>query len=110
MTATGFAERHPDIINQAVGLRMKNPQPLHAFLRQFTACSAFDNNHRAQNISQPTMIILGKDDPIFPIPLADDFRQKLPKAKMIIYENCGHAIHLEKADQLSIDIREFLKD
>jgi pimeloyl-ACP methyl ester carboxylesterase len=56
------------------------------------------------------MIILGKDDPIFPIPLADDFRQKLPKAKMIIYENCGHAIHLEKADQLSIDIREFLKD
>ena len=54
------------------------------------------------------MIILGKDDPIFPIPLADDFRQKLPKAKMIIYENCGHAIPLEKADQLSIDIREFL--
>lgn len=110
MTAPGFAERYQDIINHAVGLRMKNPQPLRAFLRQFTACNAFDNNHRAQNISQPTMIILGKDDPIFPISLADDFRQKLPKAKMIIYENCGHAIHLEKADQLSIDIREFLKN
>lgn len=110
MAAAGFAGRHPDIINQAVGLRMKNPQPLHAFLRQFAACNAFDNNHRVQNISQPTMIILGKDDSIFPIPLVDDFRQKLPKAKMIIYENCGHAIHLEKADQLSNDIREFLKN
>ncbi|RPH86976.1 MAG: alpha/beta fold hydrolase [Deltaproteobacteria bacterium] len=110
MTAPGFAERHSDIIDQAVVLRMENPQPLRAFRRQFAACSAFDNNHRAQNISQPTMIILGKDDPIFPIPLADDFRQKLPKAQIIIYENCGHAIHLEKADQLSIDIREFLKN
>lgn len=109
MTAPGFGEKHPDILDQAVALRMKNPQPLYAFLRQFAACNAFDDNQRAQNILQPTMIILGKDDPIFPIPLAADFRQKLPKAQMIIYENCGHAIHLEKADQLTRDIHEFLK-
>jgi len=108
MTAAGFAESHPDTMDKAVALRMKNPQPLHAFMRQFIACNAFDNNQRAQNISQPTMIISGQDDPIFPIPLADDFRQKLPKARMIVYENCGHAIHLEKADQLTRDIREFL--
>ena len=109
MSAPGFVEKHPDILEQAVALRMKHPQPLNAFLRQFAACNVFDNNSRAQNISQPTMIILGQDDPIFPIPLADDFRQKLPQAKMIIYENCGHAILLEKPDQLSRDIREFLK-
>lgn len=109
MTAPVFVEKHPDILDQAVALRMKDPQPLYAFMRQFAACNAFDNNSRAHNISQPTMIILGTDDPIFPIPLAEDFRRTLPKAKMIIYENCGHAIHLEKADQLSRDIREFLK-
>lgn len=109
MTAPGFVEKHPDMLAESVSLRMKNPQPLYAFLRQFAAANAFDNNQRTQNISQPTMIILGQDDPIFPIPLADDFRQKMPKAKMIIYENCGHAIHLEKPDQLSRDIREFLK-
>lgn len=110
MAAPGFAERHPDILDQSVALRMKNPQPLFAFMRQFAACGVFDNNSRAQNISQPTLIVLGQDDPIFPIPLAEDFRQKLPKAKLIIYENCGHAILLEKAGQLSSDIREFLKD
>jgi pimeloyl-ACP methyl ester carboxylesterase len=109
MAAPGFAEKHPDILDQAVQLRMKNPQPLHGFVRQYVACSAFDINERAQNISQPTLIILGKDDPLFPIPLAEDYSKKLPKAKMIVYENCGHAIHLEKADQLSRDMREFLK-
>jgi pimeloyl-ACP methyl ester carboxylesterase len=110
MTAPGFVEKHPDILDQAVRLRMKHPQPLHAFLRQFAAANVFDINGCAQNISQPTLIILGKDDPIFPIPLAEDFRERLPKAKMIIYENCGHAIHLEKPDQLSRDMREFLNN
>ena len=109
MTAPGFVEKHPDILDQAVRLRMKNPQPLHAFLRQFAAASVFDINSRAQNITQPTLIILGKDDPIFPIPLAEDYQKTLPEAKMIIYENCGHAILLEKPDQLNHDIREFLK-
>ncbi len=109
MTAPEFAGKHPDIIEKAVALRMQNPQPLHAFVRQYSACSVFDNNKRTPDITQPTQIILGKDDPIFPIELAEDFRKALPKAKMIIYENCGHAILLEKADQLSVDIQEFLK-
>lgn len=50
-----------------------------AFLRQFAACNAFDHNSRPQNIMQPTMII---------------------------YENCGHTILLEKADHLC----RFLED
>lgn len=109
MSAPGFATRHPDVIDKAVALRMKHPQPLHAFLRQFAACNVFDVTSRAANISQPTLIVLGKDDPIFPIPLADDFRRALPNAKMIVYENCGHAVLLEKPVELSRDIREFLK-
>ena len=109
MSAPGFVEKHPDIVDQAVALRMKNPQPAYAFLRQFVAASVYDINSKAHNISQPTLIILGEDDPIFPIALADDYRKTLPQAKMIIYENCGHAVILEKAEQLSRDIREFLK-
>ena len=53
-------------------------------------------------------MILDDQDPIFPIDLAEDYKKTLPGAKMIIYENCGHAIPLEKPDRLSRDIREFL--
>jgi len=108
MAAPGFAERLPKILDRAVALRLKNPQPLHGFLRQQGACNAFDSNNRAHNISQPTLIILGKDDPLFPFVLADDFRRAMPAAGMIVYEDCGHAILLEKAEVLSRDIREFL--
>jgi len=109
MAAPGFAAGYPDVVEKAVSLRMKNVQPLQAFLRQLNACNVFDINERAQRISQPTLIVLGKDDPLFPIVLADDYRKKLPNAKMIIYENCGHAILLEQPDRLSRDIREFIQ-
>ncbi len=109
MASPVFVQNHPDILDQAVSLRMKNVQPFHAFVRQFNACNSFDITNRAQNITQPTLIILGKDDPIFPIPLADDFKQKIPHAKMITYPDCGHVINLEKGDQLSCDMREFLR-
>ncbi len=109
MTAAGFAGRNPALLKKAVGLRMQNPQPLHAFIRQFAAAHVFDINDRVQNMTQPALIILGKDDPIFPISLAEDYQKALPEAKMIVYENCGHAVLLEKADQLSRDMREFLK-
>ncbi len=109
MTAPGFARKYPDIFEQSIAMRMKHLQPFYAFKRQLAASSVFDSNNRAQNISCPVLIILGKDDPLFPIPLAQDFRQQLPGAEMIIYEDCGHAIPLEKAEELSRDIREFLK-
>jgi pimeloyl-ACP methyl ester carboxylesterase len=110
MTAPGFAGKRSDVIDTAVSLRMQNIQPYHGFLRQSAAAATFDAYARAGSIKQPTLIILGQDDPIFPIALAEDFRKTLPKAKMITYKDCGHAILLEKADQLSGDIREFLKN
>ncbi len=109
MTAPGFAESSPEILEKAVCLRLRHVQPLHAFMRQQAACAGFDSCDRAARISQPTLIILGDSDPIFPMALADDLRRALPAAKMTIYENCGHAIHLEKPERLSSDIRHFLK-
>ena len=108
MSAPGFVQKHPDVLNQAIKLRLIKRQPLYAFLCQSAACNVFDSSLRIQSIAMPTLIILGKDDPLFPMELADDFHKALPQAKMIIYEDCGHAIPLEKAGQLSKDIREFL--
>lgn len=109
MTAPSFAEEHPDILAESVSLRLKNVQPLHAFLRQQKAAHDFDGNDRVHLISRPTLVILGDKDRLFPIHLAQDFQKKLPRARFIIYEDCGHAILLEKAEELNRDILEFLR-
>lgn len=110
MTAPGFCEKNQDKLEWASSCRLKNPQPMHGFLRQFAAASMFDINDRAHKITHPALVIMGREDPIFPISLADDYLEKLPDVKLIVYENCGHALLLEKAAQLSCDIREFLQD
>lgn len=108
MTAPSFAEEHPDILAESVSLRLKNIQPLYAFLRQQRAAHAFSSNERIHLVSRPTLIILGDKDRLFPIQLAGDFRKKLPQARFNIYEDCGHAILLERAEELNRDMLEFL--
>jgi pimeloyl-ACP methyl ester carboxylesterase len=108
MSAPGFAKHHPEIIEQAAALRTKKVQPMHAFIRQYNACMAFDINHRAPDIKQPTLIIMGREDLVFPLALAEDFREKMPRAEIVVYEDCGHAILLEKADLLNRDLLRFL--
>jgi pimeloyl-ACP methyl ester carboxylesterase len=110
MTAPGFLERYPDRFEKSIALRLKKIQPLSAFLRQQKAAHAFDSNDRIGRILKPTMVILGDKDRLFPIELSEDFRRKLPNARFIVYKNCGHAILLEKGEELSKDILAFLKE
>ncbi len=108
MTAPGFPERHPELLERSVVLRLQNRQPLFAFLRQYAAASAFESADRCHRITQPVLIILGDQDRLFPIALAGDFHKRLPHARLIVYENCGHAILLEEAERLNRDIQDFL--
>ena len=110
MTAPGFQERHPDRLEKSIALRLKKIQPLSAFLRQQKAARAFDSNNRIGRISQPTMVILGNKDRLFPIELSEGFRKRLPNARFLVYEDCGHAILLEKAEELNRDMLDFLSE
>ncbi len=110
MTAPGFAERHPARLEKSVALRLQKTQPLFAFLRQYGAANAFDSDDRVGLISNPALVILGDKDRLFPISLAEDFRKRFPQARFMIYENCGHAILLEKAEELNRDVLAFLTE
>ncbi len=110
MTAPGFDERRPDLLERSVAIRLERTQPLFAFLRQYTAAGKFDSNDRVHRVTQPTLIIFGDKDRLFPIALKDDFVKKIPNARSIVYENCGHAVLLEKAEELNRDILNFLTE
>jgi pimeloyl-ACP methyl ester carboxylesterase len=68
MTAPGFAEERPDVVEKAVALRMQNPQPLYAFLRQFAAAACLTTISARR--SHPSDLIIWAGDPLFPIELA----------------------------------------
>ncbi|KAI3745550.1 hypothetical protein L6452_07950 [Arctium lappa] len=61
-------------------------------------------------ITQPTLIIWGEHDQIFPLELGHRLKSHLGEnAQLVILKNCGHAINAEKPKELYKHIKSFLK-
>ncbi len=54
-------------------------------------------------ISQPVLILWGRQDQILGVKDADRFQQVLPQSKLVWIENCGHVPHLEQP-QVTADL------
>ncbi|KAJ9541867.1 hypothetical protein OSB04_028373 [Centaurea solstitialis] len=60
-------------------------------------------------ITQPTLIIWGEHDQIFPLELAHRLKRHLGEnAQLVILKDCGHAINAEKPKELYKHIKSFL--
>ncbi|KAE8704922.1 hypothetical protein F3Y22_tig00110432pilonHSYRG00074 [Hibiscus syriacus] len=62
-------------------------------------------------ITQPTLIIWGEYDQIFPLDLAYRLKRLLgDNAELVIIKNAGHAINIEKPKELYKHFKSFLID
>lgn len=60
-------------------------------------------------ITQPTLIIWGEHDQIFPVELAHRLKRHLEhNAQLVVLKNAGHAINMEKPKELYSHIKSFL--
>jgi pimeloyl-ACP methyl ester carboxylesterase len=58
----------------------------------------------------PSLVVWGRQDKIFPWQYADLWVERLPQARLLMVEECGHVPHVEKADRVIPEIRAFLKE
>ncbi|KAK3030983.1 hypothetical protein RJ639_035734 [Escallonia herrerae] len=62
-------------------------------------------------IAQPTLIIWGEHDRVFPVELAHRLKSHLGEnAELVIFKNAGHAINMEKPKELFKHMKSFLVD
>ncbi|XP_019263927.1 PREDICTED: uncharacterized protein LOC109241618 [Nicotiana attenuata] len=75
---------------------------------------ALHNNRKFSdlpNITQPTLIIWGEYDQIFPLELAHRLKRHLGEnAQLVIIKDAGHAINMEKPKELYKHLKSFLLD
>jgi pimeloyl-ACP methyl ester carboxylesterase len=57
-------------------------------------------------ITAPTLLVWGEADRIVPRTCADDYRRRLPNARIEIVPDCGHAVDLERPAALAALVRE----
>jgi pimeloyl-ACP methyl ester carboxylesterase len=59
-------------------------------------------------INQPTLIVWGANDRVFPLQQAYAGREKISNAILHIMEHCGHIPNLEKPEEFNSTVLEFL--
>ncbi len=59
-------------------------------------------------ITQPTLVLWGRQDRILGTRDASRFEQVLPQGKLVWIENCGHVPHLEQAQETAVTILRFI--
>jgi pimeloyl-ACP methyl ester carboxylesterase len=84
------------------------PQPAYAFARQASATIEHDTRDRIGHIIAPTLVLVGKEDILFPVKLAEELTAGIPNAELVVMERGGHGSCREIPDRFNRAVLEFL--
>jgi pimeloyl-ACP methyl ester carboxylesterase len=91
-------------------LVFKVPSDPQDFLTTLGADLNHDTTGRLGEISTPTLIIGGSEDPFFSDGLLRETAEKIPEATLSLYENVGHGVPKERKRRYEEDVVAFLGD
>jgi pimeloyl-ACP methyl ester carboxylesterase len=68
-----------------------------------------DSQSTLGKINVPTLVIVGIEDTIYPVSLAQDMQKAIPNAKLAIIDGASHAAVIENPDQVNKEILNWAK-
>ena len=74
----------------------------------FLACSRFDLGKRLGEILVPVLVIASDCDRMVPLNVSREMAGKLPNAKFVTLEGCGHFQHIEQTSRVATELSNFL--
>ncbi len=105
MTFYDPAHATEELVNEMFEIVNDRPRAL----RLLQIARSADDETVAEELSQlhmPTLLIWGQDDVITPPEVAEEFRDRIPEARLHFIDKCGHAPmieHPEQFNQLTLD-------
>jgi pimeloyl-ACP methyl ester carboxylesterase len=94
----------PVALLAAKRITIENPADTIAMLR---AEDAFDVRDRLPQIQTETLVVCGAQDPFWPLEMFAETAFRLPRGKLIMYRNRGHALMI--APEFFTDVTAFLR-
>jgi pimeloyl-ACP methyl ester carboxylesterase len=81
-----------------------------AFLRQQRAIiERSDSRPHLPRIACPTLVIAARDDALMPVELLEELASAIPRAKLVVIEDCGHMASLEQPEKVTDALRAWLQ-
>lgn len=111
--APGFAEAHPEIVEELTQYRLTIPVPPEAYQSQLaiglslaTAEAAFEG--KLGNIDIPTLIFFGEYDNVVPPGNADLLAAEIPGSRVYILPDAGHLFPIEAPERAATALIDLL--
>ena len=76
--------------------------------KDFLACSRFDLNDRLEEILIPVLVIASDCDRMVPLNVSREMAGRLPNARFVSLEGCGHFQHIEQTSKVAAELSDFL--
>ena len=67
-----------------------------------------DQTPLLSQISCPTLILVGKEDPITPVADSEKMHREIAGSRLVVIENAAHVSNLERTDQFNEELLRFL--
>jgi non-heme chloroperoxidase len=83
--------------------------PAHVWRAAFEGFLEDDFVGEWDKIKAPTLIIWGARDTFCPRQEQDTLLRAIPSARLVVYENAGHALHWEEPERFAADLADFVK-
>jgi pimeloyl-ACP methyl ester carboxylesterase len=83
--------------------------PTHVFKAALTGIMNVDFTTQLKQVQKPVLIVWGSKDEICPRTDQDEMVKQFPKAKLLVYQNTGHALHWEEPRRFATDLLRFIQ-
>ncbi len=107
--APGFAERHPEVVEELIRYRLTNPVPPAQYQAQVMAGATHNAESRISQIACPVLVLFGEHDRVVPPGNAQLLAAKLPSAQVKILPGVGHIFPIEDPQATVEALLEFLR-
>ena len=110
----GFGEAHPEIVQEWLDYRARNPLQLAPYQAQLAVGLALVSEdacfeHRLKDVQTPTLILFGEHDKVVPPDNAALLAGVIPNNTVKILPDAGHFLSLDATDAAVEAVVEFLK-
>jgi 3-oxoadipate enol-lactonase len=108
ISAAGFMERSPAVVAALLENVAREPTSPSAFIAQVQAILGSDRSDLVRSIQKPTLVVHGTEDKLIPSANGEALAARIPGAKLVLFEKCGHMLMWETPGDLARLVLDFL--
>ena len=105
-----YFNEHFEEIEKKEKFTVQNAPPAIVMAERIDCIMEHDQMERLNKITAPTLIAVARDDTCTPSYYSDQLVEKIPNAKLKVFDSGGHFVYMAYPDEFNTVIREFVEE